>query len=334
MTRYMRSSKWEWSLYSGVSTLVAFLLIYSWWIWTNHSYDVDWAVGWAVALLAVSMTSGYVMGRRSQRRIDQLQLAMKQAMAGNWHIRLKDVRADFNRMLGTVEGRLKLLQQLGEKGVLEEASSREAAVLEERRRLARDLHDTVSQHLFALHMSASSLPKLLERNDSEQANKVMEHLIAMSSAAQRQMRGLIAQLRPLELQGKSLEEGLDLWFPDYCRQNGLQGFLDVELVSGLSEAIEHQLFLIIQEAMANVVKHAEAGTVRLSLGETDRTVTLQIEDNGSGFNVEQVRSGAYGLSTMRERAQKLGGEAEVVTKPGSGTRVRIRFPKFGRQGDN
>jgi NarL family two-component system sensor histidine kinase LiaS len=230
-------------------------------------------------------------------------------------------------MLCQWEARLKLLQQLGERQIMEDGASKEAVVLEERRRLARDLHDTVSQQLFALHMSASSLPQLLERNPAH-AHKVIEQLIAMSSSAQREMRGLIAQLRPLELQGRTLAEALERWFPDYCRHNGLQGTLDIQLKGTLSEAKEHQLFLVIQEAMANVVNHAGAGTVRLLLGETDRQLTLQIEDDGTGFNAGQVREGAYGLSTMRERALTLGGDAEIVTKQGSGTRVRVRLPKF------
>jgi NarL family two-component system sensor histidine kinase LiaS len=281
------------------------------------------------------MIISYRFGQRTQRKIDQLQVAMKQASAGNWDSRLPEVARDafsgvyreFNDMLGQLEARLKLLQQIGERDVMEEVSSQEEAVLEERRRLARDLHDTVSQQLFALHMSASSLPKLLKR-DPEHAQKVMEQLIAMSSSAQRQMRGLIAQLRPMELQGKTLKEALERWFPDYCRQNGLQGTLEIQIRGLISDAKEHQLFLIIQEAMANVVKHAEAQSVRLFLGETDRQISLSIEDNGLGFRGEQVRAGAYGLTTMRERAQKLGGEAEIVTKPGSGTHVRVWFPKF------
>jgi NarL family two-component system sensor histidine kinase LiaS len=159
----------------------------------------------------------------------------------------------------------------------------------------------------------------------------MEQLIVMSTAAQKQMRGLIAQLRPMELQGRTLAEALDRWFPDYCRQNGLQGTLDIRLNSRLTEAKEHQMFLIIQEAMANVVKHAGAKEVSLTLGETENRVSLQIEDDGAGFRSEQVRQGSYGLSTMRERAQKLGGEAEIVSKSGAGTTVKIWFPNFERK---
>jgi NarL family two-component system sensor histidine kinase LiaS len=336
MMRLVRNSKWETAIYAGVSTLVMMLLLYFGWVALADVPPVmeSW-LGWTFVFLIVQMAVAYIFGHRTQRRLDQLQLALKQAKAGNWNARLPDLGMDafggvyneFNDMLSRLEARLKLLQQLGERDIMEEASSKEAVVLEERRRLARDLHDTVSQQLFALHMSASSLPKLLEK-DQEHAYKVMEQLIAMSSSAQRQMRGLIAQLRPMELQGRTLAEALERWFPDYCRQNGLQGTLDFQLQGPLSEAKEHQLFLVIQEAMANVVKHAEARTVRLFLGETDRQVTLQIEDDGAGFQADQVREGAYGLSTMSERALQLGGEAEIVTKQGSGTRVRVSFPKF------
>lgn len=341
MMRLVRTSKWESSIYAGLTTLVLLIVLYFGWIMlADNAPSMETWLSWTGLLVFGQMAISYRFAQRTQRKLDQLQLAMKQASAGNWDARIPEVKGDafsdiyreFNVMLGQLEARLKLLQQLGERDIMEEVSSQEAAVLEERKRLARDLHDTVSQQLFALHMSASSLPKLLER-DAEHAQKVMEQLIAMSSSAQRQMRGLIAQLRPMELQGRTLAEALERWFPDYCRQNALQGTLDIQIKGRLSEAKEHQLFLIIQEAMANVIKHAEAQSVRLFLGETDRQISLSIEDNGSGFRAEQVRADAYGLSTMRERAQKLGGEAEIVTKPGTGTRVKVGFPKFDSQSD-
>ncbi|MFD0675203.1 HAMP domain-containing sensor histidine kinase [Cohnella sp. GCM10027633] len=336
MRTFIRYSKWRAPIYAGAATLALMTLLYFiWYYMSDLAPDTELWLTWTTVLLLVQVGISYRFGVSTQRKIDQLQLAMKHVSAGNWGARLPElehdafteVHRDFNRMLGSLESRLKLLQQLGERDIMEEATSLEAAVLEERRRLARDLHDSVSQQLFALHMSASSLPKLLEKSP-EHANQVMEQLISMSSTAQRQMRGLIAQLRPMELQGRTLCEAMDRWFPDYCRQNGLQGTLDIQLRSELSEAMEHQLFLIIQEAMGNVVKHAEAKAVRLFLGETNNQVRLNIEDDGSGFRGEQVRTGAYGLSTMRERAQKLGGEAEIMSKPGSGTKVNVWFPIF------
>jgi NarL family two-component system sensor histidine kinase LiaS len=336
MVRRVRTSKWASSIYSGLTTIILMtLLYYGIVVYTDRVPSLNNWMTWMGVLAVIQMIVTYRNGQKTQRKIDQMQLVMKQASAGSWDSRLPVIEGDafsgvyreFNQLLNQLEERLKLLQRLGEREVLEEVSSQEEAVLEERKRLARDLHDTVSQQLFAMHMSASSLPKLLEL-DRDHAQKVMEQLIAMSSSAQRQMRGLIAQLRPMELQGRTLEEAIGRWFPDYCRQNGLQGTLEIQIQGRISDAKEHQLFLIIQEAMANVVKHAEAQSVRLYLGETDRQISLSIEDNGSGFRGEQVRADAYGLSTMRERAHKLGGEAEIVTKPGSGTRVKVWFPKF------
>lgn len=335
--RLFRNSKWGNVLYAGLTTLVMMaVILIAWTALGNPPQDFAMWLEWTFVFLAVQAIVAYIIGHRYQRRLDQLQLAFKQAAAGNWSTRLPELGPDafasvyreFNGLLSQLETRLQMLQKLGEQAIREGESSKEEAVLEERKRLARDLHDTVSQQLFALHMSASSLPKLLEK-DETQARKLMEQLIAMSSSAQRQMRGLIAQLRPMELQGRTLSEALEKWFPDYCRHNGLQGTLDLQLKGPLSGPKEHQLFLIIQEAMANVVKHAEAKSVRLLLGETEHQITLQVEDDGAGFRPGEVREGAYGLSTMRERALKLGGEAEIVTKQGTGTRVRVWIPKFG-----
>jgi NarL family two-component system sensor histidine kinase LiaS len=238
-------------------------------------------------------------------------------------------------MAESMEQRIGWLQKLGEENVMLQAASNEAAVIEERRRLARDLHDTVSQQLFALHMTASALPQWIER-DPQQASRLIEQLIGVSQHAQRQMRGLIAQLRPIELEGRTLQQALDRWFPDYCRHNQLQGTLDLELgevdasPQNMPEAIEHQMFLLIQEGMANVVKHSEATRVTLSLRDTGRQYSLQIEDNGAGFDTSAVKVGSYGLATMKERAEKLGGSFEIFSRPGRGASLKVRIPKFKR----
>lgn len=288
-----------------------------------------------VGIIVLTLVIGYIAGRRLQGRIDLLHLNLLQAAKGNLSVRMPEtldqsfagVYHEFNNMTDAVEKKMQLLQQLGEQEVVEKEQAAELAVLEERRRLARDLHDTVSQQLFAIHMAASSLPKVLEINEV-QAQTVMEQLILMSNTAQRQMRALIAQLRPMELVGKSLAEALDQWFPDYCRQNGLKGIKDLDIQGDMSEAKEHQLFLIIQEAMANIVKHAGAKVVSLSLKEGPRQVTLSISDDGQGFSSTYQKPGSYGLTTMRERAEKLGGNVEIISKPGAGTTIRVHIPKF------
>ncbi|WP_339316477.1 HAMP domain-containing sensor histidine kinase [Paenibacillus sp. FSL R10-2734] len=288
-----------------------------------------------IGIVLCAVIIGYMAGQRIQRRIDHLDLNMLQVAKGNLSVRMPEsddqsfarVYHEFNVMMDTVENKMQLLQRLGEQEVIEKEQAAESAVLEERRRMARDLHDTVSQQLFAIHMSASSLPKVLKVNEA-QGQLVMDQLIAMSQMAQKQMRALIAQLRPVELEGRNLFEALEKWFPDYCRQNGLKGMKELELQGELSEAIEHQLFLIIQEAMANIVKHAGARLVSLSLREGSRQVVLSISDDGQGFEHIQQKQGSYGLTTMRERAEKLGGQVEIISRKGAGTTIRVHIPKF------
>ncbi len=336
MNKTAQNSKWELMLYFLVATLATAAISFAGWFYLYASLSENgFLLGFLGILVLIGLSVGYYAAQRFQRQLDTLHLGMIQMAKGNLSGRIEfscknsfaDLYEDFNEMAFSVEQRIKKLQQLGEEKVLEGDGGEEAAVLEERKRLARDLHDTVSQQLFAIHMAASSLPKVTEM-DMAHAGKVMEQLIDMSHHAQKQLRGLISQLRPLELEGKSLEEALGAWFPDYCRQNGLQGSLDMQLYSDISEAKEHQLFLIIQEGMSNVVKHARAKLVNLSLHDIGHQYSLVISDDGGGFDVSSVKPGSYGLSTMKERAQKLGGGMELLSRPGSGTTMKIHIPKF------
>jgi two-component system, NarL family, sensor histidine kinase LiaS len=342
MLKRINNLKWVLPIYFLAATLATLLLGAGVWFYLTTHMEGPGAGLWveyAVLILLVPPGVGFVVARRYQRKVDTLHLSIKQIAKGNLAERLpagpvdpfEGVYRDFNAMAASLESRLRLVQQEGEADVLKNMQSNQDAVMEERRRLARDLHDTVSQQLFAIHMSASSLPKLLEMNP-EVAKTVVGQLVIMSHHAQRQMRSLIAQLRPLELEDQTLEEALGKWFPDYCNQNGLQGKLEIVLPDELSEAIEHQLFLIIQEGMANVVKHARAKHVSLLLYDAGHQYVLQIEDDGIGFVPDVEKRSSYGLATMRERAERLGGDAEVRSRPGSGTGVHIHIPKFGQTG--
>ncbi|WP_127587949.1 sensor histidine kinase [Paenibacillus koleovorans] len=300
--------------------------------------EATWLESFAV-LLFVVLFGAYLIASQFQRKLDSLHLAILQLSRGNLAERIKPLGLDpfdrlyddFNEMAKSLEKRMQLLQKVGEENVMLLAESNEVAVTEERKRLARDLHDTVSQQLFAIHMSASSSAKLLERGDHDKAQTILKQLVELSELTQKQLRGLLAQLRPIELEGKRLAEALDKWFPDYCRYNGLQGRMDLRVDRNImSEAMEHQLFLIIQEGMANVVKHASAQHVELLIHDNGNQYVLQIGDDGKGFSNagSGERNHSYGLTTMRERALKLGGELEIASKAGAGTRVKVYMPKF------
>ena len=341
LSRWFRSSKsvkWELLLTFVISGCIIMSVFWIGLVYGGTWYQgMNWWLFGISTVIIVSIIMGYVAGVRLQRRLDVLHISMMQVLKGNWSERIPlgddasfdRLYEDFNTMVGAMEQKLRILQKLSEQQVMDRERECEAVVLEERRRLARDLHDTVSQQLFALHMASSSLPKVMEM-DMDRARQVVEHLIQMSHTAQRQMRGLIAQLRPLELDGRTLQEALERWFPDYCRQNGLQGKIDIELNYELSEAKEHQCFLMIQEAMANVVKHAQAKQVTLTLQETPNQVILSVGDDGKGFDQKSAsfKAGSYGLTTMRERVDKLGGHMDLISRPGAGTTIRVHIPIF------
>ncbi|MBP1962384.1 sensor histidine kinase [Paenibacillus aceris] len=335
----MFNMKWQllnYFLISSLLTVSSIIIVLEY--YNRELASWEFRMWFLIAILAVCLTVGYVATKRWQRKVDELHVAMLELSKGNFSSRIELEPVEpfmylydaFNKMAASVEERVQLLQKLGEAEAIRDQELTENAVMEERRRLARDLHDTVSQELFAIHMSASSLPKILERNP-DAAPTVMNQLIQMSHHAQKQMRGLISQLRPIELNDMSLQEALEKWFPEYCRTHELQGQLDVSLHETISEAIEHQFFLIIQEGLANVVKHASAKGVRLAIYEREHQYVLQLQDDGQGFERRDIPSASHGLSTMRERAQKLGGDVEIDSKLGSGTRVRVRIPRFTGQ---
>ncbi|AOZ92065.1 sensor histidine kinase [Paenibacillus crassostreae] len=336
MMKLLKNTKWLLLLYFLLSGVVMAGIIYvgSYLGFIEIKNNVMW-VYYSLGIITFTVVIGYMAGQRVQRGIDTLDFNMLQVAKGNLSVRMPvpedqsfaRVYYEFNTMMDALEKKMKLLQRLGVQEVIEKEKAAENAVIEERRRMARDLHDTVSQQLFAIHMSASALPKVLIQNE-EQGLLVLDQLIEMSHMAQKQMRALIAQLRPVELEGKSLAEALEKWFPDYCRQNGLKGMKELDIQGNIPEAIEHQLFLIIQEAMANIVKHAHAEFISLSLREGDHQVVLSLSDDGQGFNGGVQKQGSYGLITMRERAEKLGGQVEIISKEGAGTTIRVHIPKF------
>ena len=341
LLKNMQNMKWEILVCFLITAGLSFVAFFVTWFYFSPVIAVGllWLI-MAVEVMIIGVSVGFVTGLRIQRKVNQLHMGILQLSRGNFALRIPitgmdsfdKIYYDFNEMADTVEKRIGLLQKLGEENIRLQVSSNEAAVLEERKRLARDLHDTVSQQLFALHMSAATLTKVIE-NDSAKAKEIADQLTKVSSMAQKQIRGLIAQLRPVELEGRSLEQALDRWFPDYCRHNHLLGSLDVRVTEDISDAVEHQMFMIIQEAMANVVKHADAKNVEMTLREMEHQYLLSISDDGKGFYKGQVQTHSFGLSTMRERARKLGGDIEILSKAGAGTRIKVQIPKFKKEGE-
>jgi signal transduction histidine kinase len=205
------------------------------------------------------------------------------------------------------------------------------ATLEERQRLAQNLHDAVNQSLFSASLIAEVLPRLWERNPDE-ARQSLEDLRRLTRGAMAEMRGLLAELRPLVLTDSDLG--------DLLRQLGdaLTGRTNVPVtltITGqedtLPAEVQVALYRLCQEALNNVAKHADASQVTINLHMAAGSVTLQIGDDGCGFDPENIPSGHYGLSMMRERAKAIGAELAIVSQPGHGAEIFIRWLEAAEQ---
>jgi signal transduction histidine kinase len=203
--------------------------------------------------------------------------------------------------------------------------SRELTILSERNRLALDLHDVVSQKLFSLVLTAEAAGTLLDR-DTESARVQITRLQALAREALEELRGLVHELRPPDLASDGLCGALRKHV-DVLRHVHP---VDIELrlqerVSTGSEDADRDVLRIAQEALQNAVKHAAADRITVSVRHQDGRLVLEIQDDGHGFDPTDgdVRSRRLGLTSMQERAARLGGRLDVSSHIGEGTRVRL-----------
>jgi len=207
--------------------------------------------------------------------------------------------------------------------------AQEAAVLEERSRLARDLHDSISQQLFSMTLTAQAARVQLEKNPARTATQ-LERLQETAAAALAEMRALIFQLRPPGLSEQGLIAALQQHVAALSRREGLTMNLVVSGEERYTRGVEQAIFRIVQEALNNVVKHAGACSVTVALDVCPEQITLRVVDDGAGFDlgvIEPVNGRHLGLISMRERAAELGGQLELHSQPGKGTEVVVVVPR-------
>ena len=206
------------------------------------------------------------------------------------------------------------------------------ATEEERRRIAAEIHDGPIQHLAAIVFRLEALRGALERGEHSDD---MAGTVARTQDDLRgevvELRRMITELRPPVLDQLGLEEALQDHLEEVGHDAGIEVSMAFELSERLEPELETVLYRVSQEALTNVVKHADARHVRLSLGEADGDVMLQIVDDGVGFNPEEaptlVADGHLGLIAMRERVESVGGSWDLQSTPGEGTTVRSTFPR-------
>jgi signal transduction histidine kinase len=205
----------------------------------------------------------------------------------------------------------------------------ELAVVEERNRLARELHDSVTQTIFSMTLITKSALILQDREPGKVREKLV-NLQELSQNALQEMRELISQLRPLSIADDGLYPVLRRHFEGLLKRDNLRVEFrgDDGTQLPIAPGKQQELFRVIQEALNNVVKHAGTKDAAVDLRQTAGGIALEIEDAGEGFDTTLVAPGPahFGLSSMAERVEELGGSIDVISAPGKGTRVRVAIP--------
>ncbi len=206
--------------------------------------------------------------------------------------------------------------------------SRELAVLEERNRLARELHDSISQMLFSMVLNAEASAALFDSNP-EAARVQIARLQETSHSALKEMRTLIFELRPANLEEEGLVPVLKKHVSLFKERNSIDVQLKAEGQRRWPFEMEKALYRVTQEALTNVAKHSGATAATVTLAASDGWVRLAVEDNGHGLPTDGIRRGqsTLGLTSMRERAEQLGGRFSIGPgADGAGTRVLVELP--------
>jgi signal transduction histidine kinase len=205
------------------------------------------------------------------------------------------------------------------------ATAGKLATVEERARLARELHDSVTQSLFSLNLTLRAAKRVLLTNQTE-AIKLIDNVHELAQGSLAEMRALIFELRPQALENEGLALALQKHADAVRARSGLNVHLAVQGDRRLPIDHEEALYQIAREALHNVVKHAQAHDAWVDLDLASDEVTLAIRDNGRGFDLAKLRAGGgshIGTSTMRERAEAIHGRLNITSELGSGTEVRI-----------
>jgi signal transduction histidine kinase len=203
--------------------------------------------------------------------------------------------------------------------------AQQLAAVEERQRLARELHDSVSQALYGIALGARTARTLLD-TDPQRATEPVDYVLQLAEAGLAEMRALIFELRPESLETEGLVAALEKQVAATRARYGIEVSTDLCEEPSLSLVEKEVFYRIAQEALHNVVKHAHATRAELRLSWDNGSVVLEIRDDGAGFDTSQSFPGHMGLVSMQERARSLGGSFDIDSRPGSGTRVRLSLP--------
>ncbi|MBM7690603.1 NarL family two-component system sensor histidine kinase LiaS [Peribacillus deserti] len=306
-------------------------------LWEREIFDFPVIIFLAGICLLIGVIFGMSSGVFLKKQIKLITDALYDLEAGNEITEasvalteMKVIRKRINSIHSHMKEQIKQSQKLAnEKAEVQEKRIQEI-VSQERNRLARELHDSVSQQLFAASMLMSAINESKDDSNTLQTSqlKLVEGMIHQS---QLEMRALLLHLRPAPLKGKSLHEGIQELLTELENKVPLEIQWKLEPV-GADKGIEDHLFRILQESVSNTLRHSKASSLEVLLIRRDDFIIMRVMDDGVGFDVDEAKSGSYGMQNMQERALEIGGTLKLVSVKNKGSRLEVKVPVMVQEG--
>jgi NarL family two-component system sensor histidine kinase LiaS len=268
------------------------------------------------AIVPVGVLFGLLASRRLVRRVRRLERATLAVADGDYTVTLPASGRD---EVGRLEVNFTAMtRQLGSALAAERQRATGDARAAERARIAREIHDAISQHLFALRMIAAGMRR------ADPGNQQADTIERISEEALRDMQALLIELRPASLNGAGLAPALREVCATYHDRLGVTVDASLDDVA-VPPPVEHALLRITQEACTNAVRHGGARRLAVSMSRQDGHVELAVRDTGTGFDPAARHAGS-GLAHIRDRVAELGGTVDIDSAPGRGAALTIRVP--------
>lgn len=308
-------------------------------LWERDLMDIPFILFVPSASLAIGLIFGIISGSYWKKQFQSINQILHEVEEG----RTLDINETdlFDDMKAIIQRVKKIQRQIIEQAKLSQKLANEKAedqenriqeiISQERNRLARELHDSVSQQLFAASMLMSAINETKTPTDDRET-KQLKMVEGMIHQSQLEMRALLLHLRPVALKGKTLQEGIDELLIELSQKVTMEINWKVEDFP-LDKGVEDHLFRILQESVSNTLRHAKAKELEVLLIQRDDLVILRVVDDGVGFDPEESKAGSYGMQNMYERAIEIGGTFKIISVKNKGTRLEVKVPIMGKKGE-
>jgi len=304
-------------------------------LWSKQFMNIPFVIFVPAFSIAVGIIIGAVSGMFWRRQFLSIEHSLHLLEEGKqMEVKERPVISEMQLIAHRIEKigkqmseQAKLSQRLATEKVEDLEERIQEIIEQERNRLARELHDSVSQQLFAASMMMSAINETKQQTDSEHDReakqlKLVEEMIHQS---QLEMRALLLHLRPVALKNKTLQEGIEELLIELSQKVEMDIKWKTEAFP-LDKGVEDHLFRILQESLSNALRHSKANKLEVLMIKRDDLVILRIVDDGIGFDVNEMKAGSYGMQNMHERAVEVGGTLKVVSVKNQGTRLEVKVP--------